>query len=62
VVTDERLSNVELALAGEQELVPVPVEYAEQMLADAEEEAELADFEDAIECSSGPPRANHAES
>jgi hypothetical protein len=47
--TDDRLTNIELALAGEEQMVPVPMEYAEQMLADAEEETELAEFEDAME-------------
>jgi hypothetical protein len=42
--TDDRLTNIELALAGEGKLVPVPVEYAEQMLADEEEAAAWEDY------------------
>jgi hypothetical protein len=47
------LANIELALAGDQPMVPVPLDAAEQMLADAEEEAELEEFENEMEESLG---------
>jgi hypothetical protein len=46
--TDARLSAVEHALAGKQEMVSVPAEFAEAWLASEEEAAEEADIEEAL--------------
>jgi hypothetical protein len=51
--TDDRLTAIEQALTGEQPMVPVPLDAAEHVLAEADAEAELTEFEDEMEESLG---------